>query len=366
MAIYSLKETKQPPQSQTKAALWMKDNLFSSSSNIVLTFIALYLIYLLLPPILNWTIFDANFDLTADNQSCGREGACWAFINANLKMFIYGFYPQEELWRVNTMFGIIVALVAFGSFIKKSQYRAHYIIGAFLIYPVVAFVLLYGGLGLEIVETDKWGGLTLTIVVAAVGIVASFPLGILFALGRQSKMRIVKFISVVYIEFVRGVPLITILFMASVVLPLFFSAGMDFDKLLRALIGITLFQTAYIAEVVRGGLQAIPKGQYEAADAAGLSFMQRTVLIILPQALKISIPNIVGSFIALFKDTTLVLIIGLFDMLAIVGAATSNSSWLGRETEGYVFVAMVIWVILYSMSRYSKRLEVRYSTEHKT
>jgi general L-amino acid transport system permease protein len=344
----------------------MKDNLFSSSSNTVLTFVALYLIYLLLPPILNWTIFDANFDLNADNQSCGREGACWAFINANLKMFVYGFYPQEELWRVNTMFGIIVALVAFGAFIKKSQYRAHYIIGAFLIYPVVAFILLYGGLGLEIVETDKWGGLTLTIVVAAVGIIASFPLGILFALGRQSKMHIVKFISVVYIEFVRGVPLITILFMASVVLPLFFSAGMDFDKLLRALIGITLFQTAYIAEVVRGGLQAIPKGQYEAADAVGLSFMQRTVLIILPQALKISIPNIVGSFIALFKDTTLVLIIGLFDMLAIVGAATSNSSWLGRETEGYVFVAMVIWVILYSMSRYSKRLEARYSTEHKT
>ncbi len=352
MAIYSLKETKQPPQSQTKAVLWLKDNLFSSSSNIALTFVALYLIYLLLPPILNWTIFDANFDLTADNESCGREGACWSFINANLKMFIYGFYPQEELWRVNTMFGIIVALVAFGSFIKKSQYRAHYIIGSFLIYPVVAFVLLYGGLGLEIVETDKWGGLTLTIVVAAVGIVASFPLGILFALGRQSKMRIVRFISVVYIEFVRGVPLITILFMASV-------------ELLRALIGITLFQTAYIAEVVRGGLQAISKGQYEAADAAGLSFMQKTVLIILPQALKVSIPNIVGSFIALFKDTTLVLIIGLFDMLAIVGAATSNSSWLGRESEGYVFVAMVIWVILYSMSRYSKKLEVKFSTEHK-
>jgi general L-amino acid transport system permease protein len=334
-------------------------------SNVALTFIALYLIYLLLPPILNWTIFNANFDLTADNQSCGREGACWAFIGSNLKMFIYGFYPQEELWRVNTMFGIIVALMVFGSLIKKSQYWARYIIGSFLIYPIVAFILLHGGLGLEVVETDKWGGLTLTVVVAAVGIVASFPLGILFALGRQSKMRIVKFISVVYIEFVRGVPLITILFMASVVLPLFFSAGMDFDKLLRALIGITLFQTAYIAEVIRGGLQAIPKGQYEAADAVGLNFIQKTVLVILPQALKISIPNIVGSFIALFKDTTLVLIIGLFDMLAIVGAATSNSAWLGRTTEGYVFVAMVIWVILYSMSRYSKRLEVRFSTEHK-
>ena len=365
MPIYPLKETRESPQSQIKVLSWLKDNLFSSLSNAALTFIALYLIYLILPPILDWMIFDANFDLTADNDSCGREGACWAFIDSNLKMFIYGFYPQEELWRVNTMFGIIVALAVFGSLIKKSQYRAHYIIGCFLIYPVVAFILLYGGLGLEIVETDKWGGLTLTVVVAAIGIIASFPLGILFALGRQSEMRVVKFISVVYIEFVRGVPLITILFMASVVLPLFFSVGMDFDKLLRALIGITLFQTAYIAEVIRGGLQAIPKGQYEAADAAGLSFMQKTMLVILPQALKISIPNIVGSFIALFKDTTLLLIIGLFDMLAIVGAATSNSNWLGRDTEGYVFVALVIWVILYSMSRYSKRLEVRFSTEHR-
>jgi general L-amino acid transport system permease protein len=365
MAIYSLKETKQPPKSQTKAILWLKDNLFSSTLNVLLTFVAIYILYLLLPPILNWTIFDANFDLTADNQSCGREGACWSFVNANLKMFIYGFYPQEELWRVNTMFGLIAALIVLGSIIKNSQYKAHYIIGSFLIYPVVAFFLLYGGLGLEVVETDKWGGLTLTVVVAAVGIVASFPLGILFALGRQSEMRVVKFISVVYIEFIRGVPLITILFMASVVLPLFFSAGMDIDKLLRALIGITLFQTAYIAEVIRGGLQAIPRGQYEAADAAGLSFLQKTMLVILPQALKISIPNIVGSFISLFKDTTLLLIIGLFDMLAIVGAATSNSNWLGRDTEGYVFVAMVIWVILYSMSRYSKRLEVRFSTEHK-
>ena len=365
MPIYPLKETRESPQSQIKVLSWLKDNLFSSLSNAALTFIALYLIYLILPPILDWMIFDANFDLTADNDSCGREGACWAFIDSTLKMFIYGFYPQEELWRVNTMFGIIVALAVFGSLIKKSQYRAHYIIGCFLIYPVVAFILLHGGLGLEVVGTDKWGGLTLTVVVAAIGIVASFPLGILFALGRQSKMRVVRFISVVYIEFVRGVPLITILFMASVVLPLFFSAGMDFDKLLRALIGITLFQTAYIAEVIRGGLQAIPKGQYEAADAAGLSFMKKTVLVILPQALKVSIPNIVGSFIALFKDTTLVLIIGLFDMLAIVGAATSNSSWLGRDTEGYVFVAMVIWVILYSMSRYSKKLEARFSTEHK-
>jgi general L-amino acid transport system permease protein len=201
--------------------------------------------------------------------------------------------------------------------------------------------------------------------VAVVGIIASFPIGILLALGRQSEMRVIRFFCIIYIEFIRGVPLITILFMASVVLPLFFTEGMTIDKLLRALIGITMFQAVYIAEVIRGGLQAIPKGQYEAADAIGLSFTQKTVFIILPQALKVSIPNIVGSFIALFKDTTLILIIGLFDVLSMVHLTSSDENWLGRETEGYVFVTIVLWVILYSMSRYSKTLEQRFSTEHK-
>ncbi|MCP4321384.1 MAG: amino acid ABC transporter permease, partial [Alteromonadales bacterium] len=234
-----------------------------------------------------------------------------------------------------------------------------------LLYPVTCFVLISGGwFGLETVETEKWGGLMLTLVVAAVGIIASFPIGIALALGRQSDMPILKTLCIGFIEFIRGVPLITILFMASVVLPLFFSDGLDFDKLLRALIGITLFQAAYIAEVVRGGLQAIPKGQYEAAKSLGLGYWQGMVLIILPQALKISIPNLVGSFISLFKDTTLVLIIGLFDILAMVTLTNSDTNWLGYEIEGYVFVTLIYWIICFSMSQYSKAIERKFNTEH--
>ena len=204
----------------------------------------------------------------------------------------------------------------------------------------------------------------LTILVAAVGIIASFPIGIVLALGRQSDMPVLRNLCIGFIEFVRGVPLITILFMASVMLPLFFQDGIEFNKLLRALIGITLFQAAYIAEVVRGGLQAIPKGQYEASEALGLSYWQGMILIILPQALKISIPNLVGSFISLFKDTTLVLIIGLFDILAMVTLTNSDTNWLGFETEGYVFVTLIYWVCCFSMSQYSKAIERKFNTEH--
>jgi general L-amino acid transport system permease protein len=233
------------------------------------------------------------------------------------------------------------------------------------LFPIASFILIHGGLGLEVVPTTKWGGLMLTMVVASVGIVVSFPIGIIFALGRQSNMPIIKTISVLYIEFIRGVPLITLLFMSSVILPLFFPEGVTFDKLLRALIGVTLFQAAYLAEVIRGGLQAIPKGQYEAADSIGLSYWQAMGLVILPQALKISIPNIVGSFVALFKDTTLVLIIGLFDVLAMVTLTTSDPHWLGFETEGYVFVTMIYWIICFSMSKYAQSVENRFNTDHK-
>ncbi|MBC8494125.1 MAG: amino acid ABC transporter permease [Candidatus Thioglobus sp.] len=364
MAIFEQQVTKQPPTSEVGMIHWLRENLFSSITNGFLTLTALYLIYLSVPPLADWMFFDATF-AEVSNDQCGREGACWSYVFEKINLFTYGFYPTEEYWRPQLVLALAIVFVLIAKNLKKSVYKVKVIAGLIVSYPVIAFVLLYGGFGLEVVETHKWGGLMLTIVVAAVGIVASFPIGILLALGRQSEMKIIKFLSVVYIEFIRGVPLITILFMASVVLPLFFSAGMDVDKLLRALIGITMFQTAYIAEVIRGGLQAIPEGQYEAADAMGLSFFQKTTLIILPQALKISIPNIVGSFIALFKDTTLVLIIGLFDILSMVHLTTSDENWLGRETEGYVFVTMVMWVILYSMSRYSKKLEVRFSTEHK-
>jgi general L-amino acid transport system permease protein len=235
-----------------------------------------------------------------------------------------------------------------------------------VIYPIIAFVLFKGGMfGLSAVETRRWGGLLLTLVIAGVGMTAALPLGVLLALGRRSQMPAIQTLCVTFIEFWRGVPLITVLFMSSVMLPLFLPEGMNFNKLLRALIGVTLFQAAYMAEVVRGGLQAIPKGQVEAAAALGLGYWKVMALIVLPQALKLVIPGIVNTFIALFKDTSLVLIIGLFDLMNIVHNATTNPEWLGFSTEGYVFAAAVYWVFCFGMSRYSQSLEKRLHTGHK-
>lgn len=235
-----------------------------------------------------------------------------------------------------------------------------------IIYPIMAYVLLHGGFfGLPVVETSKWGGLTLTLVLSLVGIVASLPLGILLALGRRSELPIIRSLCIAFIELWRGVPLITVLFMASVMLPLFLPEGTNFDKLLRALIGITLFEAAYLAEVVRSGLQAIPKGQYEAAKALGLNYWQSTGLIILPQALKMVIPGIVNTFISLFKDTSLVMIIGLFDLLNIVQIAAADPIWLGSQVEGFVFAAIVYWIFCFGMSRYSQYLERQLNTGHK-
>ncbi len=234
------------------------------------------------------------------------------------------------------------------------------------IYPFAAFLLWVGdGYGLEYIETAKWGGLFLTLVVAGTGIAASLPIGIVFALGRRSNMPAVRTVSIAFIELWRGVPLITVLFMSSVMLPLFLPEGVNFDKLLRALIGVALFSAAYMAEVVRGGLQAIPKGQYEAAEAMGLGYWQMMRLIILPQALKLVIPGIVNTFIGLFKDTTLVLIIGLFDLLGIVQAATTDPKWLGMAVEGYVFTAFVFWIFCFGISRYSMHIERKLHTGHK-
>lgn len=358
MAIYEKKEARPSPVNTNGIVHWIRENLFSDITSTVLTLLSFALLYIIIPPLLNWLVIDATWSGTKE-QITG-DGARWIFIYEKFNQFIYGFYPEDQYWRPNLI--LVLFFVAIFAFKKVPTIGKFIIIGGF---PVISFILLYGGLGLEIIPTTKWGGLLLTIVVASVGIVASFPVGILFALGRQSKMPIIKTISVMYIEFIRGVPLITILFMSSVILPLFFPEGMDFDKLLRALIGITLFQAAYIAEVIRGGLQAIPKGQYEAADSMALSYWQSMGLIILPQALKISIPNIVGSFIALFKDTTLVLIIGLFDVLAMVTLTTTDPNWLGFETEGYVFVTFVYWIICFSMSRYAKSIEDRFNTNHR-
>ncbi|MDX1398205.1 MAG: amino acid ABC transporter permease, partial [Oceanospirillum sp.] len=292
-----------PPANSTGFIGWMREHLFSSPANTLLTLFAAYLLYILLVPSINWALISADW-IGDSRDACTSGGACWVFVYNRFDQFMYGFYPEVERWRIDVTFILLVALVAWLMLPRMPRKGLVSFITLF-IYPVVAFFLLYGGsFGLEVVETHKWGGMSLTLILAIVGIVAALPFGVLLALGRRSEMPIVKSICVVYIEFWRGVPLITVLFMASVMLPLFVPEEVDFDKLLRAMIGIVLFQSAYMAEVVRGGLQAIPKGQYEAAQALGLNYWKMMGLIVLPQALKLMIPGIVNTFIALFKDTS--------------------------------------------------------------
>ncbi|MDX6915833.1 amino acid ABC transporter permease [Pectobacterium carotovorum] len=348
-----------------KAMQWARRNLFSSISNSLLTLFCLWLLWVAIPPLLNWAIFQANWIGTTRND-CTREGACWVFIHARFGHFMYGLYPAAEVWRIN--FALAIGLLSIlPMFLKSIPYRGRYIAVWAVVYPLIAWWLLYGGFGgLSRVETYQWGGLTLTLIIAAVGIAGALPLGILLALGRRSTLPIVRMLSVVFIEFWRGVPLITVLFMSSVMLPLFLTEGTTIDKLLRALVGVILFQSAYVAEVVRGGLQALPKGQYEAAESLGLGYWRMQGLVILPQALKMVIPGLVNTIISLFKDTSLVIIIGLFDLFSSIQQATVDPTWLGMSTEGYVFAAMVYWIFCFSMSRYSQHLENRFNTGHKS
>lgn len=353
-----------PPSVSVGALAWLRANLFSSWSNGLLTLAALYLIYVTIPPLIDWAFLKADW-VGDSREACDSGGACWVFVNVRFNQFMYGLYPESQYWRINLAALLLIVLVV-PLFVKSFSHKPA--LGFFILfgYPVIAFFLFSGGvLGLEHVETSRWGGLTLTLILASVGMAASLPLGILLALGRRSSMPIVKSVCVVFIEFWRGVPLITVLFMSSVMLPLFLPEGTHFDKLLRAMIGITLFQSAYMAEVIRSGLQAIPKGQYEAAQALGLGYWQSMGLIILPQALKLVIPGIVNTFIALFKDTTLVLIIGLFDLLAMIEAALADPKWLGFAIEGLVFAAFIYWIFCFGMSRYSMALEHKLHTGHK-
>lgn len=349
-----------PPKLTVGPVGWVRANLFATWSDALLTFGAAVLLFYAVPPILNWAFFNADFEGTG-RDACDSGGACWVFVRIRFEQFIYGFYPVAERWRPNLtaalgMAGLIYAL----SPLRGRKWAALFMM---LPYPILAFVLLHGGiLGLRLVPTHLWGGLLLTLVISAVGMVGSLPLGILLALGRRSAMPVIRLLCVGFIEFIRAVPLITILFMSLVILPLFLPPGSNFDQLLRALIGVTLFASAYMAEVVRGGLQAVPQGQYEAARALGLGYWKMMRLIVLPQALRIVIPAIVSTFIALFKDTTLVLIIGLSDMLQMIQLGVSDAQWIGMATEGYVFAALVYFVFCYSMSRYAAYLEERLGT----
>ncbi|GAB3672167.1 amino acid ABC transporter permease [Salinisphaera aquimarina] len=353
-----------PPVSDTGVFGWIRQNLFPNWINGLLTLVVLYLLFKTLVPALNWAIFDAQF--FGDSASaCSDQGACWVFVQQRIGFFIYGFYPDVARWRINICY-VMMAIVLVPQFITGFPGRKWLGLFALTGFPVVAYILIAGGwFGLMPVPSARWGGLTLTLVLSYGGIISSLPIGIVLALGRRSSMPIIRGLCVVFIEVWRAVPLITVLFMASVMLPLFLPEGVSFEKLLRALIGITLFWSVYMAEVVRGGLQAIPKGQYEAADALGLGYWRKMGLIILPQALKLVIPGVVNTFISLFKDTTLVLIIGLFDVLGTVQATIIDPAWQNVATEGYVFVAFCFWVFCFGMSRYSQNLERKLDTGHR-
>jgi general L-amino acid transport system permease protein len=339
-----------------KTISWIRNNLFSSVANTILTLLSVYIIITISIPVIKWALIDAHF--SGDTPTvCKGGGACWVFITQRFNQFLYGFYPYHEQWRINTCFIIILSSFLILQRIKQ-KHKKKVIIFLLIPFPIIAYFLFHGGiLGLEQVDTYMWGGLHLTLVIATTGIITSIPLGTLLALGRQSTLPAIRLVCIIFIELWRGVPLISILFMSSVLIPLFFPDNMNFDKLLRALIGITLFASAYMAENIRGGLQGIPKGQYEAARSLGIGYWHRMYLVIIPQALKIAIPNIVNTCIGLFKDTTLVLIIGLLDFLAMIQAANNDPKWLAYGIEAYVFAAFGFWIFCFGMSRYSIHLE---------
>jgi len=356
-----------PPATMTGAFGWVRANLLSSPFNIVLTILIVGLLAWAIPEIVKFLFIDAVWTGN-DREAClasvqHREiGACWPFVWERLPYFIYGSYPISERWRVDVFFVMLAVGIVWLLWLNAPR-RDLGAVYFFLILPVTSFILLTGwsAIGLRPVDTVLWGGVLVTIVVAAVGIVCSLPLGILLALGRRSRMPTVRLLSVIFIEFVRGVPLVTVLFMASVMLPLFIPEQWSPDKLVRALVGIALFASAYMAEVVRAGLQAIPKGQYEGAMAVGLRYAPMMRLVVLPQALKVTIPNIVNTYIGLFKDTTLVFIVGIFDLLRTIEVARIDPKWAApvTSTTGYAVAAIFYLVFCYGMSRYARAMETR-------
>jgi general L-amino acid transport system permease protein len=357
-----------PPASLVGPLAWIRTRLFSTPLDAILTVLGVALAAYIVYGLVSFALINATWT-GADGDACRKhlEGACWPFIETYWQVVVYGPYPFDQHWRINVSLVVFVLLLVplLIPYVPGKPLNAALFI---FVLPVFAFIMLHGGVfGLPVVETSKWGGLTVTLVIAVTGIVASMPLGILLALGRRSKLPIVKLFSVVYIEFWRGVPLITVLFMATNLLPLFMPSGIDMDKLLRALVGVTLFNSAYMAETIRGGLAAIPKGQYEGAMALGIGYWRMMGLIIMPQALKLVIPGIVGSSIATFKDTSLVAIIGLYDLLETIKSATTDARWASPTTvdTGYLVAALIYFCFCFSMSRYSQFVERRLNTGHK-
>lgn len=417
-----------PPLVERGVIRWLHENLFSSWLNAILTVGSIAFVVWALWRLLPWLVFDSVWNANSLSECRAIDtGACWAVVNERLNQWIYGFYPAHLYWRPNLAFALLF-LALWPVLFDTAPYRRQLLVFTAL-YPVLAFWLIWGGsvwgilavmagpvagylagfrlgtrvygahnlvagavvaglvtvlwwlfavgpvsgwllgsvgfVGLESVASERLGGFLLTMIIGLVGISASLPIGILLALGRKSDLPFIKVLCVIFIEFIRGVPLITLLFVANVVLAYFLPPGTEFDKLLRVLIMVTMFSAAYLAEVVRGGLAALPQGQYEAADALGLDYWKSTRLIVLPQALKISIPGIVNSFISLFKDTTLVSVIALFDPLGIISPIRAHQNWNGLVWEPYLFVAAFFFVCCFGMSRYSMYLERKLETERR-
>ncbi|MBN9064723.1 MAG: amino acid ABC transporter permease [Rhizobiales bacterium 65-9] len=332
-----------------------RERLFAGPVSSVVTALIVAAIVAIGWPLLRWAVLDATFS-GATRNDCTGGGACWVFVRARFGQFMYGLYPIDQRWRID-LFAVIALVWVALLFVRSLPYRAWVGLGALVILPPLGVWLLGGGFGLQPVETRQWGGLTLTIFLAVYAGLIAVPLGILLALGRQSRLPAVRLISIIFIEFWRGVPIIAVIFLASLLLPLIMPAGADVDRLARAVIGLAFVISAYMAEAVRGGLQALPTGQHEAAKALGLSYWKSTGFIVLPQALRISLPAMTNEFIALFKNTTLVLVVSILDLLGIAQASLADPNWVGMNMEAYAFTGLVYWLICFALSRWSKSLE---------
>jgi general L-amino acid transport system permease protein len=404
-----------PPVDDTGVFGWMRKNLFSSWGNGLTTIVIVVAIGWILANFIDWAVINAIWSAPT-GQDCRGHGACWALIHEKYRYIFFGSFPYEQHWRPLLAVVTMLAMLILSSDRRMWNMRLVWIwsIGSFVtfllmfgqIYISISLILFValgaGGLGMltrgtvatpaeingwralaaisaiglvlrvagvlpawslpiapfDYVETHLWGGLPVTMILATYGLLFAFPYGVLLALGRRSNLPLIKGLCIGFIELIRGVPLISLLIMASVMLPLFLPSGTNIDKFLRAQVAVILFAGAYIAEVIRGGLQSLPKGQFEAADAMGLNYVQKTVLIILPQALRVVIPPLINTFISFFKDTSLVLIIGIFDFLNTANQALVDPNWAGFPAEIYIFAAFVYFCFCFSMSRYSKYLEV--------
>ena len=341
-------------------------NINTNNFNAILSLLIIFVVIKSIPPLLSWFIIDASF--AGDSKDvCTGSGACWTYIKVWMRRFMYGMYPNAEQWRINLSF-IALALLGMAGYFAPNKLKKYLTLYYVVIYPIIAFILIYflisgGAFGLNWVETGAWGGLSLTFIISFFCLIFCFPIGMAFALGRRSGFPLIRYISIGFIEFWRGVPLITVLFMSAVMFPMFLPQDFFIDKLVRAIIAISLFEAAYVAEVIRGGLQALPRGQYEAAKSLGMGYWKMHIFVILPQALKLVIPGIANTFLALVKDTPLIFVVGLLEIVGMLNLAKTNPKWLGFAMEGYVFAAIIFWIICYAMSKYSYNLEQKYKTD---